>query len=168
MDFKRYYRQEEKKKPSFWQNAKSVAVSSIFLVAIVALFAWSFMFGARLGNSNPGLSELQSRRTLRGCINNEVWAFIDVGKTMGQVFTELDGNYEPMLCRPGNESDGLLMREVCLDGLKRGAQVVQGQWGKETFVMMAKIHENGQWIWRPYQCREGVPIVKTADAATEQ
>ena len=143
------------------ENKMAVVIMCIVFAIAIGGSIWWWMSAGRFASDNPGLSELQSRRAIRGCINGEVWAFVEHGKTLGQVYGQKDGKFSPMECHFGVESDGLLMREVCLQGNQRGAQVLYGPWKNETFLMVSKTYTHGDIEWLVQPCRPDMPAAES-------
>lgn len=142
------------------ENSKIIVMICVAFVLIIGSSVWWWMTSGRYKTENPGLSELQSRRAIRGCINGQMWAFVEHGKILGEVYGQSGGKFFPMECRQGHEEDGLAMREVCING-KRGAQVLYGQWKNETFLLVSKTRKSGNVDWISQPCASGLPDAET-------
>lgn len=143
------------------ENMRAVIMICLVFALAIGSALWWWLTTGKFATQNPGLSELQSRRAIRGCINGEMWAFVEHGKTMGEVYAQKDGRFIRMECRPGHEEDGLVMREVCLKGKDRGAQVLHGPWKNETFVLLSKTRKDGDIEWHSQPCRPGIPAAES-------
>lgn len=143
------------------ENVKAVVVLCILFTIAIGGSIWWWLSSGKFSMDNPGLSELQSRRAIRGCLNGEMWAFIEHAKTMGEVYGQKDGKYLRMKCRPGVEADGLAMREVCINNKNRGGQFLYGPWKNESFEFMSKSHDHGEIVWHNQPCRHGTPAAES-------
>lgn len=142
-------------------NLRAVIIFCVVFALAIGSSVWWWLTSGRFSTENPGLSELQSRRSIRGCINGQMWAFVEHGKTLGEVYGQSNGKFYRLECRPGHDEDGLAMREVCLGGRYRGAQVLYGPWRNETFNLVSKTRKDGVVDWRPQPCTPGLPAAES-------